>query len=225
MSRTVNSRASVPAVMARLDQASWGNLADRTWHGLRATLRGVAAIVDYRTGVAFATVDQVADASGYKNRWTRHCLAELEALGAIEWERGGITSAGKTAPSWFRISKEWMLTLAREGRVSLTAIRAERAKRTAARIAGLSFVKPGRYKPRSHHAAVSATLSTPSVEIEPPTTEKSSFIPPTEVGECEHGFEKKRHPVTAEPQCPICRHHERSLLGKDKSARDVVVAA
>lgn len=210
--RQITAHAPLPNILASLDQASWGDLRGREWHGVRAIIRGVCALVDYRTGVGAATAAQVADAAGYSAKSAYRYLPEAEAMGALTWTRGGVV-AGRTVPGYFRVSKRWLLALAASGRVSLAEIRAKRAALRAARVAGLRFVMPGRRSRRSERVDITASLS--------PLSGESSTAPPRKeihiagdagLPECDHGLPRKRM-ASGEYECPLCRQRERAELG------------
>lgn len=205
MSAAATAHWRVPALMLHLGTSGWGGLDLREFHGVRAALEGLAKIVDHRSGEGRATVWQVAKAAGYGERWTRSCLADLEAAGAIVWTRGGVVR-GKPTPSHFRIVKQWLVDRARETRPTIEAIRARRREATARRVSGLRFVMPGARFRRSAHAAGSA--------YPPPLRGSTSGdAPPVEVlepaqsaGECAHGMPARARTKTGLPACPMCRH-------------------
>lgn len=211
--KAINARAKLPSILASLDQASWGDLRGREWHGVRAIIRGVCALVDYRTGVGAATAAQIADAAGYSTKSAYRYLPEAEAMGALTWTRGGVV-AGRTVPGYFRVSKRWLLQLAASGRVSLAEIRAKRAERRAARVAGLRFVMPGRRSRRSERVDITSTLSPLTGESSTPPR-GLSFARAGDAGlpECDHGLPRRRM-TTGEYECPLCRARERHELGR-----------
>lgn len=158
MSRALTAGAPAPVLLAALARAGYGPLRGREWHALRAVLRAVVAVLPSQSGTGQATACQIADAAGgYSERWTRAMLGELEALGLIAWTRGGVVS-GKPQPSLFRLSKRRLLALIHEGRAVMDQVRAARAARTTARLAGLRMltVRP-RQTRRSVHAELGAT--------------------------------------------------------------------
>jgi len=71
--------------------------------------------IDDATGCGRATQEQIADASQYSVRHVRTCLEDLEALGIIEWTRGG-RRRGKGIPSFFKIIKTKLVELIKAAR-------------------------------------------------------------------------------------------------------------
>src|SRR5690606_37585366 len=145
------------SLMTSLARAGWGDLTGRHLQGVRSTLRALVDLLPHGSGQGEATASQIADASGLSERWTRRCLGILEDAGLISWHRGGV-AYGRPQPSAFRIAKRALVDLIRGARPVLAVIQARRAEATAARLRGLTFVKSrGRHKPRSVHAALSAS--------------------------------------------------------------------
>lgn len=191
--------APLPSLLLSLRRAGWGDLTGREWQGLRSTLDGLASLLPHGSGEGWATAEQVATSAGLSSRWVRTRLAQLEAMGVIEWRRGGIV-AGKPAPSWFRIAKRVLVELIRAARPLKTAKDAARRTATNARIAAARALRrPQRQTRRSVHAELSASLPTPSGEDSRPTSSPvvlrtaGAYITQT----CEHDGEVGR--------CPMCR--------------------
>jgi hypothetical protein len=122
------------------------------------------------SGEGEATLFQIACASGYTERTTRAALKDLEALGLIEWDRGGIYR-GKPIPSFFRIVKKKLVALIRNARRELSAretahylARDVRLKQdgkqdwTKFRMRATGKIFKGRYERRSEHAEMISAL-------------------------------------------------------------------
>lgn len=200
---TPTAYAPLPSLLLSLRRAGWGELTGREWQGLRSTLDGLASLLPHGSGQGWATAEQVATSAGLSSRWVRTRLAQLEAMGVIEWRRGGIV-AGKPAPSWFRIAKRVLIELIGAARPLKTARDATRRAATHARIAAARALRrPDRYSRRSAHAELRGSLPTPTGEDSRPTsspvvlrttaTRTTAYVAAT----CEHDGEVGR--------CPMCR--------------------
>lgn len=191
--------APLPSLLLSLRRAGWGDLTGREWQGLRSTLDGLASLLPHGSGQGWATAEQVAVSAGLSSRWVRTRLQQLEAMGVVEWRRGGIV-AGKPQPSWFRIAKAVLVELIRAARPLKDARDAARRVATHARIAAARALRrPERHSRRSAHAALSGSLPTPTGEDSRPTSSPTvlrtvgAYITAT----CEHDGEVGR--------CPMCR--------------------
>lgn len=195
-----NAYAPTNILMTSLNRAGGGPLAGHAMRGARYTLSALVDQLPFKSGEGKVTVPQVADTSGYSIRWTRIAMQELEAAGIITWTRGGVV-AGKQVPSYVRISKKALVEMIRQARPVLAAILAERAKRTAARIAGLRYTL-GRRRRRSVQGEVTSGLSSLTGSDSPPGSGGGG-------GECAHGE------VRGARYCALCR---RGLLDPTLSA-------
>jgi len=195
--------APLPSLLLSLRRAGWGDLTGREWQGLRSTLDGLASLLPHGSGQGWATAEQVATSAGLSSRWVRTRLAQLEAMGVIEWRRGGIV-AGKPAPSWFRIAKAVLVELIRAARPMKDVKDAARRVATHARIAAARALRrPEQRSRRSAHAELNGSLPTPTGEDSRPSsppvvlrttaTAHTAYITAT----CEHDGEVGR--------CPMCR--------------------
>lgn len=178
----VTAGRPVDSLVGSLARAGWGDLTGREHQGLRSTLRALVDLLPHRSAQGLVTAAQVADVAGLSERWTRRCMAVLEEAGLIVWTRGGVI-AGAPAPSHVRIAKSVVVAMIGGARPILDAIRAERARRTRARVEGLAYVMPGKRRRRSAHAELSAsprplTGEEPSGRSAPPPTDD---IPDPEV--------------------------------------------
>jgi hypothetical protein len=161
-----------PSLVRSLSRAGWGDLAGREFQGLRTTLHALTASLDDRSGQGMVTVAQVAQRAGLSLRWTRRCLHVLEDLGVIaEWRRGYV-AGGRVVASWIRLSKQVLVDLVDAARPLREAADAARRRITAARVAGLAYVRRNR---RSAHGELSAHLPTPSGEV---STDLAPKAPP-----------------------------------------------
>ncbi len=153
-------------LIERLERAGWGNLAGPEFKGVRFTLAALTRALDPRSGAGKATVWQIAERTGYTERWTRRCLQILEELELIEWHRGGI-SDGKPVPSWFRVSKTALLLLVSIARTKGAERRSEAQAATRDRIARYKLHRTKRHQQsrRSDHAELASRLL--SIKEEP----------------------------------------------------------
>lgn len=147
------AHAATRDLLSSLSRAGWGDLSGREHHGTRAVLAALVNKLPYGSGTGAVTIAQVAQAAGYSPRWVATRLEELEALGLIEWHRGGVI-AGRPRPSLVRIVKRALVSLIRAARPLKDAADAARAGATRARIAHLRYVR-GRSH-RSVHVEVTA---------------------------------------------------------------------
>lgn len=147
-----------------LAKAGWGcDFAAPAFRASRLVLRELAnAMYAARRGRAAAidiTAPQLADRTGYTERWTRDALATLEALGLIEWHRGGIVE-GAPRPSLIRIVKAALADLIYTARVWHDDVIDARVIATKARIRATlrwRFCK-GRKRRANPHAEVTSLL-------------------------------------------------------------------
>lgn len=147
-----------------LAKAGWGcDFAAPAFRASRLVLRELAnAMYAARRGRAAAidiTAPQLADRTGYTERWTRDALATLEALGLIEWHRGGIVE-GAPRPSLIRIVKAALADLVYTARVWHDDVIDARVIATKARIRATlrwRFCK-GRKRRANPHAEVTSFL-------------------------------------------------------------------
>lgn len=147
-----------------LAKAGWGcDFAAPAFRASRLVLRELAnAMYAARRGRAAAidiTAPQLADLTGYTERWTRDALATLEALGLIEWHRGGIVE-GAPRPSLIRIVKAALADLIYTARVWHDDVIDARVIATKARIRATlrwRFCK-GRKRRANPHAEVTSLL-------------------------------------------------------------------
>lgn len=177
--KTPSAHWPLPALMRSLSRAGWGPLASEV-PGVRLVLRGLADLLDDRTGRALITAPQLADVTALSERWTRECLNRLEDLGIIRWSRGGI-HAGRPIPSFIEVSKRALVAMIKTARATIDEIRAARARRTAARLSKVHqgvIIKNNRsYNRRSDHAEQSYSLLSPSGDSSRKSTRKNESSP------------------------------------------------
>ena len=178
------------SLVQSLRNAGWGPLAGGDMQGVRSVLDGLVASLPYKSGAGMVTVAQLADRAGLSTRWTADRLALLEALGLVEWHRGGV-DAGRPMPSHMRVIKSALVELIALARPALDKALAARRAATAARIAGIVrlYRKPRRHRPLSGHVELSS-------DLRPLTGESTS-------GEDSPPHESPRErPVTMKLSCP-----------------------
>ena len=99
------------SLVAALARAGWGALDGRRWGGCRAALRALVDLLPHGAAQGKITRAQVADAAGLSPKWAGTCLARLEAMGLITYERGWLKD-GKPMPGRVRVNKtmlaEWV---------------------------------------------------------------------------------------------------------------------
>lgn len=105
----VSSRWTCYQLIAALAHRGWGPLREGI-PGLVHILQAISHTVDPYTGTGYTTAPQLADAAYKSERWVRHCINQLDALGVIEWYPGGIKN-GAPAPSFVKIVKSTLVEL------------------------------------------------------------------------------------------------------------------
>ena len=156
---TPTAHRETRSLVQSLANAGWGPLAGGRMQGVRSTLHALVASLPYKAGSGLVTTNQVADRAGLSPRWTRDCMQLLEALGIIQWRRGGI-EAGRPLPSHVRIVKTALVELIQLARPALDTLNAARRLATAHRIAGIIRVyrRPKRRPTLSTHVELDADL-------------------------------------------------------------------
>jgi len=206
-------------LMVKLASAGWGDLAGPQLRGLRHILRGLVDCLPFASGQGFTTSFEVATKSGYSTRWVNHVLGELEALGLIEWRRGGVVN-GKPEASFFRILKGELVNLIHAARDKYAAVVAEHRARIRAGIEALKTKRLLRSR-RSVHVELGAHHSPLQGEVSSSLSERATsnypkqLIPKGALAQtgggwitheaCQHG-----NPVGKTPNgqwmCKQCRH-------------------
>jgi len=156
--------ADVLTLTSALARAGWGEgLAVPTFRGARVMLRELAnAMFEARQGRR-ASIDitgpQLADRTGYSDRWVRESLATLEGLGLIEWYRGGIVE-GAPKPSLIRIVKSTLADFVLAARRWHDDVLDARIVAVKTRIKATTIWRlcRGRKKRRDPHAEVASIL-------------------------------------------------------------------
>nr|DAP67712.1 MAG TPA: RNA polymerase III subunit [Caudoviricetes sp.] len=168
MSRPVPMRPSAGAdvltLTSALARAGWGEtFAAPLFRGARVMLRELAtAMFEARQGRR-ASIDitgpQLADRTGYSDRWVRESLATLEGLGLIEWYRGGIVE-GAPKPSLIRIVKGVLADFVLAARCWHDDVLDARIVAVKARIKATTIWRlcRGRKRRRDPHAEVASIL-------------------------------------------------------------------
>lgn len=128
----VSSRWTCYQLIAALAHRGWGPLREGI-PGLVHILQAISHTVDPYTGTGYTTAPQLADAAYKSERWVRHCINQLDALGVIEWYPGGIKD-GRPAPSFVKIVKATLVELIEVAQESHDKRMLERRARFEARV-------------------------------------------------------------------------------------------
>lgn len=128
----VSSRWTCYQLIATLAHRGWGPLREGI-PGLVHILQAISHTVDPYTGTGYTTAPQLADAAYKSERWVRHCINQLDALGVIEWYPGGIKS-GAPVPSFVKIVKTALVELIEVAQESHDARMLERRAQFEARV-------------------------------------------------------------------------------------------
>lgn len=172
---------SVQDIMGALARVNWGPLQGRAWAYRRMLLETLTLMMreqraDYAAEI-ITTAPQVATRMGCHEKTVRNCLHDLEDLGLVEYQRGGIWD-GKPMPSVIKIIKQkivsWVMAWRPKNDERLRRLRLE----TLARIAGLT---KARIRPRQRaqvHAEPDSSLSI-SDKRAPKEGARSPYVTPT----------------------------------------------
>lgn len=128
----VSSRWTCYQLIAALAHRGWGPLREGI-PGLVHILQAISHTVDPYTGTGYTTAPQLADAAYKSERWVRHCINQLDALGIIEWYPGGIKN-GSPVPSFVKIVKTALVELIEVAQESHDARMLERRAKFEARV-------------------------------------------------------------------------------------------
>ena len=128
----VSTRWTCYQLIAALAHRGWGPLREGI-PGLVHILQAISHTVDPYTGTGYTTAPQLADAAYKSERWVRHCINQLDALGVIEWYPGGIKD-GRPAPSFVKIVKNVLVELIEVAQESHDARMLERRAQFEARV-------------------------------------------------------------------------------------------
>lgn len=172
---------SVQDIMGALARVNWGPLQGRAWAYRRMLLETLTLMMreqraDYAAEI-ITTAPQVATRMGCHEKTVRNCLHDLEDLGLVEYQRGGIWD-GKPMPSVIKIIKKklvsWVMAWRPKNDERMRRLRLE----TLARLAGL---KKARIRPCERpgaHAEPNASLSI-SDKRAPKEGARSPYVTPT----------------------------------------------
>lgn len=128
----VSTRWTCYQLIAALAHRGWGPLREGI-PGLVHILQAIAHTVDPYTGTGYTTAPQLAAAAYKSERWVRHCINQLDALGVIEWYPGGIKN-GAPVPSFVKIVKTALVELIEVAQESHDARMLERRAQFEARV-------------------------------------------------------------------------------------------
>ncbi|WP_246246399.1 hypothetical protein [Isoptericola sediminis] len=187
----LTAHAPTRDILTSLARAGWGDLAGAEHKGTRALLRALVDLLPYGSGEGLVTAPQLADVSGYSERWVRSRLLELERVGLILWQRGGVV-AGRCVPSHIRIVKSAVLALIGMARKVKDSAVGVRRRLTQERIAGLSYVV-GRRRSSIRNQVQASSPTRGSLPAVPRRASSAD-------DECEHGDPRGSR------YCALCRH-------------------
>lgn len=128
----VSTRWTCYQLIVALAHRGWGPLREGI-PGLVHILQAISHTVDPYTGTGYTTAPQLADAAYKSERWVRHCINQLDALGVIEWYPGGIKD-GRPSPSFVKIVKNVLVELIEVAQESHDARMLERRAQFEARV-------------------------------------------------------------------------------------------
>lgn len=181
MTGTLNAGMSIQDIMNALARVNWGPLRGRAWAYRRMLLETLTLMMreqkaDYAAEI-ITSAPQIATRMGCHEKTVRNCLHDLEDLGLVTYQRGGIWD-GKPMPSVIKIVKKkivsWVLAWRPKNDERLRRLRLE----TLARIASL---KKARIRPCQRpgaHAELKSSLSN-SVKRARHERARSSYVSPT----------------------------------------------
>lgn len=157
---TVLTSSSVVTLVHQLGLVEWGPLALPCLRGARAILDALARAMyasrsDLR-GEVDVTAEQLMRTSGYKMRWTRQSLHDLEDSGVIVWKRGGIRG-GKPEAGLIRIVKRVLVQWIQDALPGATRRQRKRHQRTMKRLEKIHLKNLSPRLRWSDHAAVDAS--------------------------------------------------------------------
>ncbi len=158
----LNASMRVGDILAALARVNWGPFRGRAWAYRRIVLQTLAVMAREQTADLAAEVigsaSQIADRAGCHEKTVRRCLHDLEDLGLITYQRGGIWD-GKPMPSVIRIIKARLVELTLAFRPKHDKALEERRRETLARLA---LLERARIRPRQraeNHADFKHSLS------------------------------------------------------------------
>lgn len=105
----------LPKLLAALARAGWDCLDGARLQGVRSVLRALTDLLPHGSALGEVTANQVADATGLTQRWTRRCLHVLEDAGIITWHRGQLLD-GRPTPGVIKVSKRSLVAMIRRAR-------------------------------------------------------------------------------------------------------------
>lgn len=138
----------------------WGVLDGREHRGVRDVLRMLCQLQHSKAVVI--TGRQLAKRVGLSEKWTRHCLHVLEALGIVRWTRGHIEQ-GRPRPGWITVRAGRLAQVVAHAREEARTARAQARAETNDRIRRTIrnhtlWPRKKRHNPLSDQAELSASL-------------------------------------------------------------------
>lgn len=158
----LNATMRVGDILAALARVNWGPFRGRAWAYRRIILQTLAIMAREQkadlTAEVIGSAPQISDRAGCHEKTVRRCLHDLEDLGLITYQRGGIWD-GKPQPSIIRIVKARLVELTLAFRPRHDKTLEDRRRETLARLATL---EKARVRPRQrteNHADFKPSLS------------------------------------------------------------------
>src|SRR6185503_19308306 len=93
------------------------------------------------SGETTTTALQLAELTGRCEKTIRRALHLMESLGVLTWRRGSVMAGGRT-PSWFRVSKIWLVERLGRGRTDKDQREADQAAAFRSRMGKLRTQDP-----------------------------------------------------------------------------------
>lgn len=158
----LNAAMHIGDILAALARVGWGPFRGRAWTYRRIVLQTLAIMAREQHSSLSADVigsaPQIADRAGCHEKTVRRCLRDLEDLGLVTYQRGGIWD-GRPCPSTIRIIKTRIVEITLAFRPRHDAALEARRLETLARITALEKAKVRPRQRAAAHADFAPSLS------------------------------------------------------------------